>query len=111
VLLTVGLPIGVIATAGYSIAAAANWTSAKQDCQPNACGPGSTAQNERQSAGSAASSANIAGVLTGVVLVGGIVLRVTAPARRPIAPHPTDVQVVPTVSDRGGAVLVRGSFL
>jgi hypothetical protein len=111
VLLAVGLPIGVIATAGYGIAAAVNWSSAKTDCQRNECGPGSTAQNERQSAGSAASSANIAGVLTGVVLAGGIVLRVTAPARRPLAPSPTDVHVVPTVSDRGGGVLVSGRFL
>lgn len=110
VLLAVGLPVGVIATVSFGALAAANWSSAKNDCQPNACGPGSTAQSERQSAGSAASSANIVGVLTGVVLVGGIVLRVTAPARRPLVPHPTDVQVVPTVSDRGGGVLLRGSF-
>lgn len=111
VLLAVGLPIGAIATVSYGTIAAVNWSSATSDCKPNACGPGSTAQDERQRAGSAASSANIAAVLTGLVLVGGIVVRVTAPARRPIGPPPSDVHVVPTVGDHGGGVLLTGSLL
>ena len=110
VLLAVGLPIGLIATVSYGAVAWSNWSSAQDHCKSGPCGSGSPAQGERQDAGSAASNANIAGVLTGVVLVGGIVLRVTAPARRPIA-RPSEVQVVPTVSDRGGGVLVSGSFL
>jgi hypothetical protein len=109
VLLAVGLPIGVIATASYGIVAATSWSSVPSECNTS-CGSGSQAQRDRQAAGTAASNANIAGVLTGVVLVGGIVLRVTAPARRPLA-APSDVRVVPTVSDRGGGVLVSGSFL
>jgi len=109
VLLAVGLPIGVITTATYGVIAGMKWSSAPDECKAS-CGPGSPAQQDRQAAGSAASSANVAGVLTGVVLAGGIILRVTAPARRPLAP-PSEVRVVPTVSDRGGGVLVSGSFL
>ena len=109
VLLAVALPIGVIATTAYGIAASMDWNQANNECKTS-CVPASPAQQDRQAAGSAASNANIAGVLTGVVLIGGIVLRVTAPARRPLAP-PSDVRVVPTVSDRGGGLLVRGSFL
>jgi len=108
-LLAVGIPVAALTGLYYGGAALTKWTAAQSDCN-TACGEGSQAQTERHDAGSAATSANIAFAAAGVALVGGIVLRVTAPARRPIASPPREVRVLPAVSNRGGEVLLSGTF-
>jgi hypothetical protein len=106
-LLAVALPIGVIATATLGIVAQNDWSSAKQECASGACGPGSQAQHDLESARSNATNATISTIATGAALVGGIVLRVTAPSRPTTPPPPT---VVPVVGSTGGGLVVKGGF-
>jgi hypothetical protein len=106
--LAIGLPLTLIGGATEGIVAWSQWDSAKTDCQNLGCGPGSKAQNERHEALVAATSADIWAAAAGVVLVGGIVLRVTAP-RRLIAGL-DEVQVAPVALAGGGGLLLRGEF-
>lgn len=57
---TVGLVVGGVGVAGlvvgsiFGVNASSKWSSAKKDCQPGACGPGSPSQTEKSDASSAA---------------------------------------------------------
>ena len=103
-LLAAALPAAIITGATFGALAAANWNTAKNDSDNR------NAQKELAAARSAATGSNIAFSLAGVLLVGGIVLRVSAPARRPIAPTLGDVHVTPAVGDRAAGLFASGSF-
>lgn len=108
-LLAVALPVALVVGLTYGGLAASKWSSAQDDCKTS-CGAGSTAQKELSDARSAATGADIAVSLAGVALVGGIVLRVTAPSRRPIRSSTSGIRVLPVVSDRSGGLAAVGSF-
>ncbi len=108
-LLAVALPVTIIGGAAQSLDAVSKWTSAQHDCTAGNCGPGSVAQNEKHDADVSAMWATVWVSGAGVALVGGIVLRATAPARR-LVPLRGDMQLVPAMSPGGGAMFLRGSF-
>jgi hypothetical protein len=102
-LLAVGLPVGAIATLTYGGIALGKWNNAQNECNPGACG--SQAQNDLHDARSAATTSTILTVVTGVALVGGIVLRATARSGRSTPPT-----VVPVVGSAGGGLVLQGGF-
>src|SRR5690349_20959328 len=104
-LLAVGLPAGLIASLAYGGVALAKWNNAQTECNSGPCGAGTTAQQELQDARDKATISTILSVATGAVLVGGIVLRVTAPSRPSTTPT-----VVPVASSTGGGLLLQGGF-
>jgi hypothetical protein len=108
-LLAVALPVTLVVGLSYGAVAAGKWSSAQTDCKTD-CRPGSPAQTELRDARSAATIANIMVPLAGVALVGGIVLRATAPKRRPIAPPSAEIHVMPAINERGAGLFASGSF-
>jgi hypothetical protein len=110
-LLAVGIPVSVILSLSYGGIALAKKGQAQNDCSSKAvCGPGSQAQNEWSDAYSAATVSTIAGVGFGVALVGGIVLRATAPAPRLLPPNKEALRIEPTFGPNGGGAILTGSF-
>lgn len=109
IVLAVGLPVTIVTTVIYGALAESKWQSAQKDCNGSytPCAKNSTVQSELHDARSAALSADIWTGAAWVVLIGGIALRVTAPARRLITPP---VNVTPAVSDRGAGLLLKGTF-
>jgi hypothetical protein len=105
-LLAAGLPAGIIATLAYGGVALAKWDNAKGgECDSTCNDPNSQAQRDLQDARNAATISTILAVATGAVLVGGIVLRVTAPTRPTTTPT-----VVPVAGPAGGGLLLQGGF-
>lgn len=75
----VGLGIG----SAFGLTASSKWSSAQEACKPGACGPGSEAQNEKESAASAGHASTVAFVVGSVALATGIGLLVLAPSSSP----------------------------
>jgi len=107
--LAIALPVAIITGSTFGLLAATKWSSATSECKPS-CAPGSQGPSDVSSARSAAFGADVAFGVAGAALVGGIVLRVTAPARRLVGSPAPEVHVTPAISDRGGSVLLGGSF-
>lgn len=107
--LAVALPVAIIAGTGFGVSAVAKWSDATSKCNPS-CEVGSVGQNDVRDARSAALGADIAFGIAGAALVGGIVLRVTAPSRRLVGRSGPEVHVAPAIGERGGSVLLGGSF-
>jgi hypothetical protein len=110
-LLAVGIPVTVIGTLAYGGIAMGKWQSAKNDCTTKTnCGTGSTAQNERSDALNAATDSTIFGIGVGVALVGGVLLRATAPANRPLQPPREALRLEPAVGPKGAGAFLTGVF-
>jgi hypothetical protein len=109
IVLAVGLPVTLVAVSTYGLLAMAKWQSAQNDCNssPTPCQKNPTVQSELHDARNDALYANLWTGAACLVLVAGVVTRVTAPARHLITPP---VNVAPTVSSRGAGLVLTGSF-
>jgi hypothetical protein len=109
---TLGLALGGVGGAGLvagavlGMVASSKWSSARNDCTPNACGAGSTAQGERSDALTLATWSTVGFIAGGVMLATGAALFFTAP-------HPREsgrLRVAPAVGSASGGVVVTGVF-
>lgn len=96
-----GLGLGTI----FGLSAKSNWDDAQSACRPGACGPGSEAQNLKDSASSSGTLSTIAFVVGGAALATGIVLLVVAPPSRSSSTS-ARLEIVPGI----GGISVAGSL-
>lgn len=87
----VGLGIGTI----FGLQASSKWSSAKDGCKIDACGPGSQAQSDKDDAASAGTISTIAFVVGGAALATGVVLLVVSPPSSTTGSSSAGVRVVP----------------
>jgi hypothetical protein len=98
----VGLAIGAV----FGLKASSEWSSAKSECKPAACGAGSQAQSDHDSAQGSATVSTVFFVAGGVAAAGGVFLWLTAPVRAS-----TGLRAIPLVTARGAGLAVAGTFL
>lgn len=90
------------------VSAGSTWSTAKSECQPNACGNGSAAQGDRSSALDKATLSTVFFVAGGLAAGGGALLWLTAPTGQ--TPAGTGLRVTPAVSPTGASLSVAGAF-
>ncbi len=70
-----GLGVAGLAVGGaFGLSASSQWSNAKQECKPGACGPGSQAQNDRDAAQTSAGLSTALFVAGGAGLAASVVL-------------------------------------
>jgi hypothetical protein len=99
---------GLVVGSFFGLEAGSSWSRAKSECQTNACGAGSPAQNDRSSALNQATVSTVLLVAGGLVAAGGAVLWLTAPTGQ--AAGATGLRVTPTLGTTGAGVSIGGGF-
>jgi hypothetical protein len=80
----------------FGLQAASKWSSAQDACKPGACGPGSQARDDKESASTAGTISTITFVIGGAALATGIALLILAPSSSsPPSPTAATVRLVP----------------
>jgi len=113
---TAGLLVGAIGLAGVGLGAylgltaSSKWSDARSACTPGACGPGSTAQNDKGDAQTAATASTITFLAGGAAVVGGAILFLTGHARAEVTAA-RKLDLMPFASAGGGGIVLRATFL
>jgi hypothetical protein len=93
--------VSIVVGAVFGLDAFSKWSHAQSACG-NGCGPNDPAQGYKKDASTAATVSTVAFVVSGIAVVGAVVLWATAPSG--------GVQVAPTVGPQAGGVTIRGMF-
>ena len=94
---------GVALGSYFGLVASSKWSSAKDACKIDQCGPSSDAQKERDDAASAGKLSTVAFIVGGAALVAGVTLFVISPSK---APGTARIRVVPGL----GSLTATGEF-
>lgn len=78
---------GIVTGSVLGLVAASTWADAKDECRPGACGPGSQALNDRDSAAAAGNGATAAFIIGGVALAAALVVFMIEPRHAPRLGH------------------------
>jgi hypothetical protein len=107
VVLAVGIPVGIVASVTYGVLAAAKWQSAQNDWANSSK---NSARSELADARSAATISTVSIIGAGVSMLGGLLLRMTAPAHRPLPPSREAIRIEPMVAPGSAGALLSGTF-
>jgi hypothetical protein len=107
VVLAVGIPVGIVACVTYGVLAAAKWQSAQNDWTNNSK---DSARSELNDARSAATISTASIIGAGVSMVGGLLLRMTAPSHRPLPAGREAIRLEPLVAPGSAGALLSGRF-
>lgn len=106
-----GVVVGSLGVAGlavggvFGVMASNKWSNAQNNCR-SGCGPNSSAQQDKNDASSAATVSTVAFIGGGALVVGGLVLFLTAPSGSSTGA----IQVVPSAGPGEAALFLRGGF-